>query len=174
MASTYTLISSNVLSSSAASVTFSAIPSTYTDLVIRSSARVDPAGNTVQLSIQFNGLSTTIYSATRLRGNGSTASSSRSTSAAHMYLFNANADASTANTFSNGEHYIPNYAGTAQKTASGFGVTEMNSATSIVIDAGAGLANLTSAITSITLFDSGSNGNFMAGSSFYLYGIKNS
>ena len=41
MPSTYTLISSNVLASSAASVTFSAIPSTYTDLVVRASIRSD-------------------------------------------------------------------------------------------------------------------------------------
>ena len=42
---TYTLISSNVLSSSAASVTFSSIASTYTDLVLRVSARDDRAGS---------------------------------------------------------------------------------------------------------------------------------
>ena len=38
-ANTYTLISSNVLASSAATVTFSSIPATYTDLVLRVSAR---------------------------------------------------------------------------------------------------------------------------------------
>jgi hypothetical protein len=38
MANTYTLIASNTLGASAASVTFSAIPSTYTDLVVRYSA----------------------------------------------------------------------------------------------------------------------------------------
>jgi hypothetical protein len=35
MANTYTLIESQVLGSAAASVTFSAIPATYTDLVLK-------------------------------------------------------------------------------------------------------------------------------------------
>jgi hypothetical protein len=35
MANTYTPIASNTLGASAASVTFSAIPATYTDLVMR-------------------------------------------------------------------------------------------------------------------------------------------
>ena len=43
MPATYTLIASNTLSSAAASVTFSAIPATYTDLVLRYSARSDGA-----------------------------------------------------------------------------------------------------------------------------------
>ena len=43
MATTYTLITSQTLASSAASVTFSSIPSTYTDLVLRVSARTDNA-----------------------------------------------------------------------------------------------------------------------------------
>lgn len=174
MPSTYTLISSNVLTGSAASVTFSSIPSTYTDLVLRFSARVDVAGNTAQLGLRLNGSSSAIYSITRLRGNGSTASSSRSSSATEMSGFNANADASTTNTFNSGELYIPNYTGSNQKPVGIFNANETNAATGILIDASAGLANLTSAITSIYLYDSGSSGNFMTGSSFYLYGISSS
>ena len=60
-ANTYTLISSNVLGSSAASVTFSSIPATYTDLVLRVSARTDADDTSL---ITFNG-TTTGYSKTR-------------------------------------------------------------------------------------------------------------
>lgn len=173
MANTYIPIASTTLSTSAASVTFSSIPQTYTDLVLRVSARATPAGNTIQLGIQFNGNTSAVYSNTILRGNGSTASSTRDTSNFSTRVFNVNADASTANTFSNGEIYIPNYTGSVAKQIGGFGVTETNAATGIVIDTGAGLANITSAITSILLFDNGGSGNFMSGSTFHLYGISN-
>ena len=53
MATTYNLISSNVLSSSAASVTFSSIPAIYTDLVLRCSTRGTGFSNTVLY--YFNG-----------------------------------------------------------------------------------------------------------------------
>jgi len=79
MANTYTLINSNVLASSAASVTFSAIPATFTDLVIRASIRTDRAAVEDWLYIKFNGL-TTNRSYTRLTGSGSAAASGRSTS----------------------------------------------------------------------------------------------
>ena len=173
MPSTYTLISSNVLTSSAASVTFSAIPSTYTDLVVKLSARDDSAGQTVQLGIQFNSNTSSIYSNTIIRGSGSAVISERNSSTTSTRVFNINGDATTSNTFGSGEIYIPNYTGTTQKPLSGFGATE-NNATQAFIFGGAGLANLTSAITSITLFNNGGTSNFMTGSSFYLYGIKNS
>ena len=114
MANTYTLISSNTLSSSAASITFSSIPATYTDLVLRWSV------NTSSLQdggIYFNGtLGTTNYSRTFLAGNGATASSSRNSNREIIdldYLASA-----TANTFASGEMYLPNYAGSANKPLS--------------------------------------------------------
>jgi len=82
MPNTYTLISSNVLSSTAASVTFSSIPATFTDLVLRASIR----GNGTQtpdvgvLNINSNGASN--FSSTYLRGTGSAANSARDTAAA--------------------------------------------------------------------------------------------
>jgi len=53
---TYTLISSNVLTSSAASVTFSSIPATYTDLVVRLSARATTTASNIWVT--FNGTGT--------------------------------------------------------------------------------------------------------------------
>lgn len=168
MPSTFTLISSNVLSSSAASVTFSAIPSTYTDLVLRASTR-NSSGGTCVIATTFNGQASG-YSVTRLRGAGSSASSGRTSSATYLY-FSLTDSTYTASTFSNWEMYLPSYLSTTSKPVSNFSVTE-NNATASYIDTNAGLSNITSAITSVTLTADGDT--FVSTSSFYLYGIKNS
>lgn len=171
MANTYTLIASNTLSASAASVTFSAIPATFTDLVLRYSARNDDT--TTIMGIRFNGVTTTIYSSTILRGSGS-AASSFSYNTTRTQLFQQDGiepSTMTANTFVNAELYIPSYTASQNKPMSGFTVTEDNSTTSF-ISAIAHLWRNTAAITSIQLYSNG--GNLVSGSSFYLYGIKNS
>lgn len=174
MANTYTLIASNVLSASAASVTFSAIPATYTDLVVRITGRCDRGATRSNLGIKLNS-ATTNYSDTYVGTNTSGAAfSGRVAIGALTYQFigiipAANA---TANTFGSAEYYLPNYAGSANKAASTFGVYENNSTTDAQILAMADLYSSTTAITSLEVVDT--QGNFVSGSSFYLYGIKNS
>lgn len=174
MANTYTLISSNVLASSAASVTFSAIPATYTDLVVRYSMRSTNANNgpSNQL-VRFNGSSAANYSQTTLLGISSTPLSTRETNETRFLTY-AVGGGSTSNTFSNNEIYIPNYAGSTNKVASNFDVSENNSSTDFQWGVGvrAYLRSVTAAITSITI--DGNGDNIASGSSFYLYGIKNS
>ena len=80
MANTYTLIESQVLGSSAASVTFSAIPDTYTDLVFKFSVRSDRAATFDNIQARINADSGSNYSRTLLSGDGSSASSSRGSS----------------------------------------------------------------------------------------------
>ena len=172
MANTYTLIASNTLSSSAASVTFSAIPNTYTDLVVRISARSDNASDRTTTKFWFNGNSgTTSYSQTILQGNGSAASSSANASVGFGLSGFQNAATATSNTFGNGEIYIPNYTLTNNRPIAGFSVQENNSSTAY-INAIANLDRIAAAITSITIDANGSN--WISGSSFFLYGIKNS
>ena len=172
MANTYTLISSNVLSTSAATVTFSAIPATYTDLVLRCSIRgTGGGGNAIYLD-QINGTTTTIYSYTRLTGTGTTVASSRGSN--DTIAMNAIMPGSTytANTFGSFEIYFPNYGVSANKIVSTFGATEDNAAGTNQLSIQAGQWRDTGAITSFRLsnpFD-----NIISGSSFYLYGIKNS
>jgi hypothetical protein len=172
MPSTYTLISSNVLSTSAASVTFSAIPSTYTDLVLRGSTRVD-AGTPVSIQIRYNASSGgTDYSYVNLRGNGSAASSdiiSGNDSGAGAYANTVST--MTASTFSSWEFYVPSYLSSTKKPSSFIAAQETN-ATAANINAAANLWQGTAAITSIAFALSANN--FVSGSSFYLYGIKNS
>lgn len=170
MPTTYTLIASNTLSSSAASVTFSAIPNTYTDLVVKSSIRTDQSNPTASFFVRFNGSSATNYSRTSLyTTNASTASSFRESNVNGMEYGVANAATATSNTFANFEIYIPNYLSSTNKPSSAFGVAENNATSPIFIQVSAGLRSVTDAITSLSLVPSG---NFLSGSSFFLYGIR--
>jgi len=174
MPNTYTLISSNVLSSSAASVTFSAIPSTYTDLVLRMSTRTDQAGSFAGAGyVRFNSDTATNYSVTELYGDGASALSARRTSATFGWWSyqGFNTAGTTSITFTNAELYIPSYTASQNKPLSGISAGETN-ATTAIMDATAGLWRNTAAITTILVAPD--SGNFVSGSSFYLYGIKNS
>ena len=166
MANTYTLISSvTVGSGGAADITFSSIPSTYTDLAIFVSSR-GASGGIQGLRINFNGVATNL-SERQLEGDGASATSASTTSG---YTGYSDASTYTANTFANNFIYIPNYAGSTNKSWSADAVTENNATTSY---AGftAGLWSNTAAISSIKLVHSAS---FAQYSSAYLYGIKNS
>jgi len=172
MANTYTLIQTQTLASSAASVTFSSIPATFTDLVLRISARYD--GSLVHGSIEMrpNSDSGSNYSQTTLYGTGSAAvSANGSAQSSAIFQRQIVGDTATANTFSNSEIYIPNYLSSDKKPMSGFGVGE-NNATLASLAVSANLWQGTAAITSIFLQSNGTN--WLSGSSFYLYGIKNS
>lgn len=171
MATTYTLISSNTLSSSAASVTFSAIPSTYTDLVLRVSARTDRASTNDRLRITYNSDTSTNYSNIAILGDGAAASSQLASSATYMQDWYIDGDTATSNTFGNSEIYIPSYLASQNKPVGGSSVMETN-ATTAYLGAVAALWRNTAAITSINITKIGTN--FVSGSSFYLYGIKNS
>ena len=171
MPATYTLIASNTLSSSAASVTFSAIPATYTDLVLRMSPRDTQSAVDAQCFIKPNSNSSTVYTDTRMTGNGSTAISTRNASNANGNVVGFySASQATANTFGSLEAYIPNYAGTSTKQIGTFGTAETN-ATEVRLSVTGGLFNNTTAISSLLIT---AGNNFVAGSSFFLYGIKNS
>lgn len=175
MASSRTLIESQTLASAAASVTFSSIPATYTDLVVRVSARTTEAGPNELMIYTLNGNTGSNYSVTTLIGNGSTAVSNRTTSAANIRAGWQDGDTATANTFGSAEIYIPSYKSTQNKPISNFSVAENNSGTTAdtYINANAGLFRITDAITSIAFATINGN-NFKIGSTFYLYGIKNS
>ena len=173
MPATYTLINSNVLTSSAASITFSSIPATYTDLVVRMSIRNSTAGAYGATGrFKLNGDTATNYSVTTLEGNGSSASSNRISSQAYGQLTYNGYDTAgnTASTFSSIELYIPSYLASQNKPISTFTATENNSTTGI-LEVDANLWRNTAAITSIEIYSD--TGNFVSGSSFYLYGISN-
>ena len=75
MPKTYEPIATNTLGSAAASVTFSSIPATYTDLIVVIAGTLTTGSDNV--SFRLNGDSGTNYSVTVLTGDGSTATSGR-------------------------------------------------------------------------------------------------
>lgn len=172
MANTYTLISSNVLSTAAASVTFSSIPSTYTDLVVRASARSSVAGVFSDLLTTINNDTTQAnYPYVYLNAQGSAVYSSRIADLkVNDSLTGNNA---TANTFSSFEYYIPSYTASQFKPFSIISNIENNSTTDWSVIAVAYIYKSTTAISTLK-FSPPSGVNFVSGSSFYLYGIKNS
>ena len=171
MANTYALIQAQTLASTTTTITFSSIPTTYTDLVLKISARSAGATGLDNPNIKFNGDgSTSLYSITTLEGNGSTVTTGRNSSYSSI-TFNSEGTSYTSNTFALTELYIPSYNLTTNKPISSISTTE-NNATASYLDAQANLYAGTSGITSIAL--TGTSGGFVSGSSFYLYGIKNS
>jgi hypothetical protein len=171
MATTYKLISSSTLSGTQSSVTFSSIPSTYTDLKLVMSARSDASGNNygTGIKIYFNGSNSSLTYRRLYNSNGNPGSDNGANGLAGIIA----AAGQTANTFSNGELYIPNYASSNYKSISSDAVPENNGTTyqSQII---ATLWSSTAAITSLTLVTESGTDNFVSGSTFYLYGIKNS
>jgi hypothetical protein len=170
MPSTYTLINSNTLTTSTTSVTFSAIPGTFTDLLIRISARSNRSDVLGYLLHQVNSL-TSGYTDTYIYGNGANALSARN-GATNLsfdgYIVGATA---TSNTFGSTEIYIPSYTASQNKPMSSFSVRE-NNTTGSDLGAHALLLSNTAAISSLTFSSLGDS--FVSGSSFYLYGIKKS
>jgi hypothetical protein len=175
MANTYQLIEAKTLTATAASVTFTTIPQTYTDLLLKFSCRsTSTAGTDVyaNLKIQFNSDTGNNYNGQILFGQGSGSGGSGSYTAQAGNLFSyANGNITTASTFSNGELYIPNYTSGNQKTYSVDCVVETNATTNFVEFAAERWTG-TSAITTIDVVSL--YGSHTANSNFYLYGIKNS
>ena len=168
MPNTFTLIaSSTVGAGGASSIDFTSIPSTYTDLCLKFSTRTNQTQIYSEVYVKFN-TSTANISTRLLEGNGSSVASYTSTT---TIAVGAGTNA-TANTFSNFEMYIPNYAGSTNKSFSVDSVTE-NNGTSSWTDLTAGLWSNTAAITGVSIYPSAS-WTFSQYSTAYLYGIKNS
>jgi hypothetical protein len=164
----YILLERTELNASAASVTFANIPqSGYTDLKIVVSARTTAAARDDFFKVQINGSSSN-FSAKVLYGSGSGAASFSDTSGYAGAIDAANA---TANTFNNGEFYIPNYTSTTNAKSFSVDTVQEDNQAQAFITMVAGLWNpgTQAAITSITFVPN--SGSFVASSTFSLYGI---
>lgn len=172
MANTYVLLASSTLGSNQASVTFSSIPQSYTDLVCHFSARSSVASTVDTLLVSLNGNSSSIYSQTHIRSTGSSVGSSGSRAISSFQLdWGLNGDTSRSSSFGNGELVIPNYTVAVNKQLYST-IVQVNQSSIEYVRLWSLSYLSTSAISSITFQAQG--GNLMAGSSFYLYGIKNS
>jgi hypothetical protein len=156
----------------AATIDFTSIPATYTDLLLKLTTR-DTAvtANTGAVKLTFNA-SATGYVNKNISGSGSVAASG---SVGTTYI-DAGLNAvmpttgNTAGTFSNIDVYIPNYAGSTNKTVSIDSAGE-NAATAAYAGLVASLWSNTAAITSISVAPTTL---FSQYSSATLYGIKSS
>jgi hypothetical protein len=174
MANTFEAIATvTVGSGGATTIDFTSIPATYTDLLLKISARDNFAAVFTDggFLLTFNN-SGSGYSSRLIYGVGSpfvagSATSGSTDSARYIYATGASA---TASTFANAEIYIPNYASSNNKSVSADSVGENNGINS-VLSLAANLWADSAAITSIKLDLDGGN-LFVQYSTATLYGIK--
>jgi hypothetical protein len=162
MAKTYEPIATQTLGSSAATVTFSSIPATYTDLVLVFWKLTSAAA---QAGIQFNSDTATNYSNTSVSGNGTSTASARSASSSQIDI--ENALISDATNAAMNILNVMNYSNTTTYKT----VISRTGAAASGVNANVGLWRNTAAITSITIKSSGVT-TFSTGATFTLYGIK--
>lgn len=159
-AATYVPIATNTLSGSQATVTFSSIPATYTDLVLV--IFPNETGTSSNINMTFNSDTATNYSRTSLYGNGTVAGSARNSNAANIGITPLIGTGSDTNIIIN----VMNYSNTTTYKT----VLERGNQVSVGTVAQVGLWRSTSAINRIDLANA--SGNFITGSTFSLYGIK--
>jgi hypothetical protein len=166
---TFIKIASATVGSGGGSITFSSIPSTYTDLCLKLSVRSNRSASEDGLGIAPNSASSG-YTYRILSGNGSNASSV-ATAYEQIWAARINGNTTTSNTFTSSEFYFPNYAGSTSKVYSGESVTE-NNGTEAFATLSAVSQSSTSAITSLLI--QAINGTLMQYSTAVLYGINKS
>jgi hypothetical protein len=150
-----------------ATIQFTTIPQTYTDLVVKLSVRGANSQEAGDFLLSLNG-STSNFSMRRLFTVGATVYSDTGDGNFNKVgQFPANSQ--TANTFSNAEIYITNYASANTKVISGDTVSATNGVNTLIFIGQVVWSN-SAAITSLTLSSNG--GNFIENSTAYLYGIE--
>jgi hypothetical protein len=160
MASTYTPIATQTLTSAAASITFSSIPTTYTDLILVMSGGQNES--TIEIQVGNGSVDTGAnYSRTYVYGDGSVGASARNSNISVTY----NTFGSTANT-GNGILHFMNYSNTTTNKTILMRGNEASAVTSFTTS----LWRSNSAINVIKI--AGYTSNLLAGSTFSLYGIK--
>ena len=164
-----TLIETKTLGTAAASIEFTSIPQTFTDLVIFLSLRSSNASAAIATRVALNPTNSN-HSYRFLYGNppGGNAVSGSATGLNSLWCGEMTAATGTTNTFSNTTVYIPNYSGSTNKSVSVDAAQENNSTSAFPFIV-AGLYSATTAVSAISCF--AQTGNLEAGSTISLYGI---
>lgn len=169
MAVTYKKIASvTVGSGGAATIAFSSIPSTYTDLKILLSGRTTFSGVSTAFRLYFNADTTSANYTYRVLYAVPTTVGSES---GNFKIHYTNGDTGTASTFGNTEIYIPNYTSSNAKSVHSDSLSE-NNATANGMGLNAYLWSGTAVIDTVTL--SLETGSFKEFSTATLYGISKS
>lgn len=162
----WTLISRQVLGASAASVTFSAIPTTYHHLKLITVARGDTASTATALLIQFNGDTAANYRSDRENRFGATAGANTG-----LEIGQITAASLAANYAAMLETLIADYLNTTfYKNSLSYSHVAVAASPYSYAQNSSGYWLNTAAINQITIFPVA--GNIIAGSTFSLYGIN--
>jgi len=159
---TYDKIATTTLGSAAASITFSSIAASWTDLRL---VFVGTGSAAIDGRITFNSDTASNYSYTYLYGNGTAASSASATNQTYLYL-NSDSFSTTIPEFFTVD--IFSYTGSTYKTSLLTKSQDTNGSGST--SRWVGLWRGTAAITNINI--AASSGNFNTGTTATLYGIK--
>lgn len=168
MPKTYEPIATTTLTSATATVTFSSIPSTYTDLVLVCEGYMATSDGAV-IYMQLNSDTGSNYSNTYVGGNGTSASSGRSSNVTSAYLTSNLIGWDTTST----ERglviaQIMNYANTTTNKT----ILSRPNLAAASFPGSAAVVNLWRSTAAITTVAVSSGGTFAASSTFTLYGIK--
>jgi hypothetical protein len=166
MPSTYEPIATSTLGSAAASITFSSIPATYTDLRLVLTALA--SSSTIGGYIIYNNDSGANYSWTNLRGDGSSAASTTIAPATQINLAFVSTATTTIPAFYTAD--IFSYAGSTNKTCLTTASADKNGSGSV--ERHVGLWRNTTAINRLDIYTN-AVANFATGTIATLYGIKN-
>ena len=161
MPATYDPIATQTLGSAAASITFSSIPATYTDLFFVVNGNNVTAAS--YLFLRFNNDTGSNYSYTNMIGDGSATASQRQSSISLIRL-NANQSGSTSIWKINVMNYSNTTTNKTMLSRFDFGGTSGG------VEAFVGLWRSTSAINRVDFIPN--TGNLAAGMTITLYGIK--
>lgn len=158
---TYSAIEHKVLGSSTTSITFTSIPSTYTDLILVVNAKATSAA---WGAFQVNGDTGSNYSQTVLTGSSGGSGSTRNSNQPYAFItYNTGPGASEFD-----YNAIINFMNYSNSTTFKTMISRANRASGGV-DASTNTWRSTAAITSITYL---ANNSMVAGSTFTLYGIR--
>jgi hypothetical protein len=157
--STYTPIATHTATGSSNVITFSSIPSTYTDLVLVSKYQVSGDGYT---DIRLNSDSGTNYSSTSLTNSGASAVSTRYANLSRfseMYGYTGENDAMAVWNFMN---YSNSTTFKSALLRAWYGAPDVTEAKALLYRSTSAISNIS--LTRVT-------GNWSSGSTFTLYGI---
>jgi hypothetical protein len=177
MANTFDLIQAyELLVDTANGVTFSAIPQTYTDLLIRFSVRSGRTGQySDDLRVTLN--SSTNYTNIRLYGLNDTTNQDGGTGSTNNYLGVGTAVDADGSAFSSGQYLISNYTNASYPKAMNSYAVASNNVNNSYQSIIGNMTNVAdnAPITSINIKGyNAPSGTLLAKSSIRLYGLKNS
>ena len=173
MAVTFTQIASvTVGSGGAASIDFTSIPSTYTDLCIKTSIKEETTNNFTAKFILNNSSTAADYGFVQLFGNGSGTGFDISAAQVPEIIVDPATYSGTTNIFGSAELYFSNYAGSSYKSITSDSVQEANVSSLSFQRFNAAIWRSTAAINRITI--SATGGDINQYSTATLYGISKS